>query len=456
MKPSIPKGTRDFGPEKVRKRDFIFNQIKSVFKKYGFSPIETPAMESLETLTGKYGEEGDQLLFKILNNGDFLSSVNEETLVKKDTKEILPLISKRGLRYDLTVPFARFVVMHQNELSFPFKRYQIQQVWRADRPQRGRYQEFYQCDADVVGSSSLIQEAEFIRIYDEVFHKLGVKVTIKINHRSILLGLARLCGQEENFSKMTTLIDKVDKVGLEGIREPLASIGFNPDQIELLLDLLNENSIDQIEKKAGNIDETIQAVNDLRKIFSYLEPSSLANKIVVDLTLARGLSYYTGCIFEVTLDSSEYPQLKMGSLGGGGRYANLTGVFGMEGLSGAGISFGAERIFDIMEELNLFPVSVGSEMQIILLPMDEDSLGFSFKTLKELRNEGICCDMFPDPVKLKKQLKYASDLEFCYAGIIGSQEISTGKITLKNLSSGMQENISVEDLIQKMKNETLI
>jgi histidyl-tRNA synthetase len=456
MKPSIPKGTRDFGPDKVRKRDYIFRQIKSVFTKYGFHPIETPSMESLETLTGKYGEEGDQLLFKVLNNGDFLSAVEDDLMIQKNSKEILPLISKRGLRYDLTVPFARFVVMHQNELSFPFKRYQIQQVWRADRPQRGRYQEFYQCDADVVGSTSLIQEAEFISIYDEVFSKLGIKVVIKFNHRSILSGLAKICDQEENFSKMTNLIDKVDKIGLENIKEPLENIGFTLTQVNKLFDLLKNNSLDQIRNESANDSETLQAILDIEKIYSLITPLSLKNKVVIDLTLARGLTYYTGCIFEVVLDQSSYPNLKMGSLGGGGRYANLTEVFGLSGVSGAGISFGAERIYDVMEELDLFPPSVGQQLPIILLPLDEESLEYTFQILSQLRKEDIPCDMYPETVKLKKQLKYASDMSFGYAGILGTQEMSSGKIALKNLNTGSQELITLEELVQKMKNEAFI
>jgi histidyl-tRNA synthetase len=457
MKPSIPKGTRDFGPIEVHKRNFIFHQIRSVFEKYGFQPIETPAMESLDTLTGKYGDEGDQLLFKILNNGDFLSSVGfTEDLSKITSKNLLPHISKRGLRYDLTVPFARFVVMHQNDLVFPFKRFQIQPVWRADRPQRGRYQEFYQCDADVVGSNSIIQEAEFISIYDEAFFNLGLKVIIKINHRAVLSGLAKRCGQQENFAKMTAIIDKLDKIGIEGIKEPLTNIGFLPDQVDLLTNLLQENSLDSIKTELKNDADAQQGITDLENILSLIQSISTHQKIEFDISLARGLSYYTGCIFEVVLDQTAYPEFKMGSLGGGGRYANLTGVFGLPGLSGAGISFGAERIYDVLEELNLFPNSIAQPVQIILLPMDDSALPHTFKILSQLRQNNISSDIYPDPAKLKKQLKYVSDKKIPLAGIIGSNEILENKITIKNMSTGHQEFIHTDDLILKLKNETAL
>ena len=376
MKPSIPKGTRDFLPSQVIKRKFIFNAIEAVFKTYGYLPIETPVMENLSTLTGKYGEEGDRLLFKVLNNGDFLAGADKDALEKLDSNKVISSISKRGLRYDLTVPFARFVVMNLNEISLPFKRYQIQQVWRADRPQRGRYQEFYQCDVDVVGSDSLMYEAELVQIYAEVFRKLGIKVKILINNRKILFGLAEAAGITDKFMEMTIAIDKIDKIGKDGVIKEMTDRDISLRQAEKVMNLLEISDINQLKISFAGFSEGSKGVEEIETILSYIGDE--VPELTFESSLARGLNYYTGCIFEVKVDTEAYPGFTMGSIGGGGRYDNLTGVFGLNGVSGVGVSFGAERIYDVMEELQLFPTDVHKDIEILFIALDEDihNLGF--------------------------------------------------------------------------------
>lgn len=449
MKPSIPKGTRDFGPEQVRKRNFIFTTIEAVFTKYGFARIETPAMESLDTLTGKYGAEGDQLLFKVLNNGDFLSKVEPSLLEGKDSSKVLPNISKRGLRYDLTVPFARFVVMHQNEIQFPFKRFQIQPVWRADRPQKGRYQEFYQCDADVVGSNSLVYEAELVQIYDEVFHRLNIPVTIKINHRQILFGIAEKLGIEDQFQAITVAIDKMDKIGLSGVKEQLQMAGLDTPHIEWISELLSQPNLENVEHLLGDSSAAQEGLLAIKTVFEYLKRTPLHQQIRFDLTLARGLSYYTGCIFEVAIDTQVINSIQMGSLGGGGRYDNLTGIFGLSGVSGVGISFGAERIYDVLEAIDGFPPSTASSLQLLICSLDQKGLGEAFYIAHTLREKGIHCDLYPDAAKLKKQLKFASDRAIPYCLILGSEELATQLYTLKNMDDGSQAKLNLSDLIDQ-------
>lgn len=442
MKPQILKGTRDFLPEQVYKRNYIFDTIKKVFEKYGFLPIETPVMEHLSTLTGKYGEEGDKLLFKLLNNGDFLSKADEAALSTKDSNKLIPSISKRGLRYDLTVPFARFVVMHQNDLQFPFKRYQIQPVWRADRPQKGRYQEFYQCDVDVVGSDSLLYEAELIQIYDEVFAALGIKATIKVNNRKILKGIAEEAGLSDQWIDMTIAIDKLDKIGEEGVRKEMAGRGFESLAIDKVFSLL---STEKLEDLSFTNESGQKGKEELLAIHSFLDKSKLKNKVTFDMTLARGLGYYTGFIVEVTAE-----EVQMGSIGGGGRYDDLTSSFGMKDMSGVGVSFGAERIYDVMEELNLFPENATQSTQVILLSFDEDCIAHAAQLANQLRTSGISTEVYPSAAKMKKQMKYANDRGIPYVIVIGSNEIESGSYKLKNMVSGEQKEMSMEGMIEKL------
>ncbi len=442
MKPQILKGTRDFLPQQVYKRNYIFDTIKEVFQKYGYLPIETPVMEHLSTLTGKYGEEGDKLLFKLLNNGDFLSKADEEALANKDSKKLLPSISKRGLRYDLTVPFARFVVMHQNEISFPFKRYQIQPVWRADRPQKGRYQEFYQCDVDVVGSDSLIYEAELIQIYDEVFTKLGLNVTIKVNNRKILKGIAEEANIGDQWVDMTVAIDKLDKIGEDGVKKELLSKGISADSISKIFALLETNNVEELN---FTNEEGRKGKEELLKIHEYLDQSKLKNEVKFDMTLARGLGYYTGFIVEVSANDAI-----MGSIGGGGRYDDLTGVFGMRDMSGVGISFGAARIYDVMEELALFPKEITESTKVILLSFDEDCLIHSTKVANQLREAGISTEVYPSAAKMKKQMKYANDRSIPYVMVIGSDEVDSGLYKLKQMETGDQQELDISEIIQNL------
>ena len=432
-KPSIPKGTRDFGPEQVGKRNFIFDTIRSVFIKYGYQPIETPTMESLSTLTGKYGEEGDKLLFKVLNNGDYLSKADSSALEAKDSVRLTSSISKRGLRYDLTVPFARFVVMNQNSIAFPFKRYQIQPVWRADRPQKGRYQEFYQCDVDVVGSNSLMYEAELVQIYDEAFAKLGINVTIKVNNRKVLFGMAEAAGIADHFMDMTIAIDKLDKIGEEKVGESMLNKGIPQTAIDQILKMLKVKSLDELSTLFQNSETGLKGIEELRAFHNYFDLKKPANTVEFDITLARGLNYYTGCIFEVAAND-----VKIGSIGGGGRYDDLTGVFGLKGVSGVGVSFGADRIYDVMEELDIFPKEATQGLQLLFVAFDEAAHTYSFDWLNKTRSAGIASELYPKPTKLNKQMKYANARNVPYVALVGSQEMEQQVVTLKDMSTGEQ------------------
>ncbi len=446
MKPSLPKGVRDFKPDEVDKRNYIFDTIRSVFIKYGYRPIETPVMENLSTLTGKYGEEGDRLLFKVLNNGDFLSKTNPSLLEKKDSNGILHSISKRGLRYDLTVPFARFVVQHRNDLAFPFKRYQIQPVWRADRPQKGRYQEFYQCDVDVVGSDSLMYEAELVNIYDEVFARLGLEVVVKVSNRKILAGMAEAAGISDRFMDMTIAIDKLDKIGEEGVKDEMRKREIPDSSIDSVLEMLKVKTLGGLESFFQNTDIGKKGIEELKTFHSYFDLRQSTNEVKFDITLARGLNYYTGCIFEVTAKNVE-----MGSIGGGGRYDDLTGVFGMDGVSGVGVSFGAARIYDVMVELDLFPKDNRASLKTLLIAFDEKSHLYAFDCLNKLRNAGINSDLYPSPTKMKKQMKYADAIRVPYVILIGGNEMETGNLGLKNMGTGQQEALTLDEIISILK-----
>ncbi len=451
MKPSVPKGTRDFLPAEVIKRNFIFKTIRETFVKYGYQPIETPVMENLSTLTGKYGEEGDRLLFKVLNNGDFLSKANEKALAEKDSNGVLASISKRGLRYDLTVPFARFVVMHQNDIAFPFKRYAIQPVWRADRPQKGRYQEFYQCDVDVVGSESLMYEAELVQIYDEVFAKLNLKSVIKINNRKVLYGMAEAAGVADKFVEMTTAIDKLDKVGIEGVRKEMRERDIDDAAISKIEKMLEITGLAELKAAFTETETGRKGIAELEEFHAYFDTKQPTNKVVFDITLARGLNYYTGCIFEVAADKEAYPDLVMGSIGGGGRYDDLTGIFGMKGVSGVGVSFGAARIFDVMEEMNLFPAETGETLQILLIALDDEAHKYAFRQLNALRAAGINADLYPEAAKMKKMMKYANARNVPFTAIIGSEEMKTGKLAFKNMETGEQEKLGTGEIMERLK-----
>jgi len=442
MKPSLLKGTRDFLPEQVVKRNYLFKVIKSVFENFAYVPIETPSFESLSTLTGKYGEEGDRLIFKILNNGDFLSEVDENIIAEKNSKKILPQISKRGLRYDLTVPFARFVVMHENEINFPFKRYQIQPVWRADRPQKGRYQEFYQCDADAIGSDSLVYEAELICIYDQVFSKINIPVEILVNNRKILEDMVALTGQTENFTTISVIIDKLDKIGMDAVIIEFEKAGLNINAINLIREYLNIKTLEQLKDWFISKNHVSKGIDELNEVFSYLSEQKFKNIVKFDPKLARGLNYYTGCIFEV-----KAIEANMGSLGGGGRYADLTGVFDKFGLSGVGISFGAERIYDVMEEKNLFPEKLFDPVDILFVTLDDESLKAGFNLVSKLRNNNIRADIFPVAGNMKKQMKYANNLGTPYVAIIGSNELKNNTLILKEMESGEQEEIMLTNFV---------
>ena len=445
MKPSIPKGTRDFTPEQVSKRNYIFDTIKKVFIKYGYQPIETPVMENLSTLTGKYGEEGDKLLFKVLNNGDFLKKADKQALADNNSVKLIPSISKRGMRYDLTVPFARFVVMHQNEISFPFKRYQIQPVWRADRPQKGRYQEFYQCDVDVVGSDSLMYEAELVQIYDEVFATLGINAEIKVNNRKILEGIAEAAGIADQFMDMTIAIDKLDKIGIEGVRKGLAGRGISEIAIDKIEKMLGVTSLGPLKELFADSPTGLKGIEELEEFHNYFDSKTPTNDVVFDITLARGLSYYTGCIFEVKAKG-----VKMGSIGGGGRYDDLTGNFGLKNVSGVGVSFGAARIFDVMEELDLFPEERGDNLKLLFVTFDDAAHKYAFKCLNKVRAAGINSDLYPSPAKMKKQMKYANDRKVPFVAVIGSNEMEAQKVQLKNMETGEQSLLTVEEVIEQL------
>jgi len=445
QKPSIPEGTRDFGPEQVRKRNYIFDTVRSVFVKFGFQPLETPAMENLSTLTGKYGEEGDKLLFKILNNGDFLSGADAEALATQNSTKLTTSIAKRGLRYDLTVPFARYVVMNRGTLSFPFKRYQIQPVWRADRPQRGRYREFFQCDVDVIGSDSLLYEAELVQIYDEAFAKMNLPVMIKINNRKVLFGIAEAAGIADRFTDMTVAIDKLDKVGMEGVRKELNERGVPDTAIAVIEKILKTPDFQALKPIFANSETGLKGLEELERVFQFLSKSPLQNELKFDVTLARGLSYYTGCIFEVS--AKDYP---MGSIGGGGRYADLTGVFGVPGLSGVGVSFGADRIYDVLEGLKLFPENISESAKIMLASFDEPSFEYAFQCATELRAAGVAVETYPEPGKLKKQFEYVAKRGIPFVAIIGESEMESKTLTIKDQKSGEQWTASVAEVAKRL------
>ncbi len=445
-KPSVPKGTRDFLPGQVARREYIFSVISSVFRTFGYLPIETPTMENLSTLTGKYGEEGDRLLFKVLNNGDFLADTDVALLQEKASAKVLPSISKRGLRYDLTVPFARFVAMHQHEIQLPFKRYQIQQVWRADRPQRGRYQEFYQCDVDAVGSESLMYEAELLQIYAMVFRKLTLPVRIMINNRKILFGLAEAAGIADKFMEMTMAIDKLDKIGRDGVIQEMTNRGIAPEAAEKVMTMLSISDLTTLKAALSASETGCLGVDEVLSVLTYTGDS--IPEIDFSINLARGLNYYTGCIFEVKVDTKNYPEFSMGSIGGGGRYDNLTEVFGLSGVSGVGVSFGAERIYDAMEELGLFPDDVEKGIDLLVCALDPESHLYAFKEVYKLRREGIACDLYPEPAKIKKQMGYANARKVRWVAIIGESERQQGLMMLKDMMSGEQRAIAPDELLQ--------
>jgi histidyl-tRNA synthetase len=454
-KPTLPKGTRDFSPEEMVKRNFIFDTIKSVFRKFGYQEIQTPSMENLETLTGKYGDEGDKLIFKILNSGDFLSKVSPEELQVGDAKKLTNKVSEKALRYDLTVPFARYVVAHQNDISLPFKRFQIQPVWRADRPQKGRYREFYQCDADVVGSESLLNEAEFVLIYQEALSQLGLKdFSILINNRKILSGIAEIIGKPELIIDMTVAIDKLDKIGLEGVSKELLERGFTQNDIEKLQPIIelkgsNSEKILALKKVLASSEIGQKGIKELETIFSYIQqlqtPNATLPNVALDITLARGLNYYTGAIFEVKSN-----EVAMGSIGGGGRYDDLTGMFGLKNLSGVGISFGADRIYDVLEELNVFPKNTNETTKVLIINFDDDAEKFALPILSQLRAAGIATELYPEATKLKKQLGYADAKHIPYVILIGSEEMASGLLSLKNMHTGEQSTLTIQALLAQL------
>ena len=454
-KPSIPKGTRDFGPDEMAKRNYIFNTIKSVYALYGFQQIETPAMETLHTLMGKYGDEGDKLLFKILNSGDFLKSTTDEELLSRNPLKLQTKVSEKGLRYDLTVPFARYVVMHREELQMPFKRYQIQPVWRADRPQKGRYREFYQCDADIVGSDSLLNEVELMQIIDTVFTKFGIRVQIKINNRKILTGIAEVIGEQEKIVQITTAIDKLDKIGLDAVNAELEKEGLLKTSIEKLQPIIqlsgsNDEKLNTIAEVLANSEIGLKGVEEVRFILNTLKQIELKNEIQLDLTLARGLNYYTGAIFEVkALD------VEIGSITGGRRYDNLTGIFGMPNLSGVGFSFGADRIYDVLNALDLYPKESISNTQLLFINFGEKETNYVLPFVTKARQANIRTELFPDSVKMKKQMAYANAKHIPFVVLAGDNEIEQGKVTLKNMTTGEQILVSPEDLIEKVTSSKL-
>ncbi|MFD2512655.1 histidine--tRNA ligase [Pontibacter locisalis] len=460
-KPSIPKGTRDFGPAVVVKRNYIFSTIKQTFEKFGYLPLETPAMEQLSVLTGKYGDEGDQLIFKILNSGDYLAKTKSED-IEQGSKHLTRKISEKALRYDLTVPFARFVVMNRNEITFPFKRYQIQPVWRADRPQKGRYREFYQCDADVVGTNSLLCEAEIVQMIDEVLTTLGLTdFTIKINHRGVLAGIAEAIGEKGREGDICVAIDKLDKIGQEGVRKELLERGIAESAVDKLeplysLEGTNEQILEQLQSILGDTAEGQRGLKDLKEVWQYLselgsfalqtENPSGQPRLMLDVTLARGLSYYTGCIFEVKVNNAN-----MGSISGGGRYDNLTGMFGLPGVSGVGFSFGVDRIYDVLEELDLFPTSTQVGTKVLIVQFDKQSETYSLPLLQKLRDAGIASELYPESAKLKKQMSYADQKNIPFVMLVGSEEMESGKLKLRDMQTGEQDELFIDEIIAQLK-----
>lgn len=449
QKTSIPKGTRDFGPEIMHKRNYIFNTIREVYQLYGFQPLETPAMENLSTLTGKYGEEGDQLLFKILNSGDYLKK--SDNLAKETSSSLTSKIAEKGLRYDLTVPFARYIAQHQHEISFPFKRYQIQPVWRADRPQKGRYREFYQCDADVIGMNALFSEAELIKIIDEVFQRLNIKVTIKINNRKILYGIAESIGAPEHFKTLTVVIDKLEKIGIEKVFEELKENGVPEEACQKLKPVLMFNGsladkTDFLKSFLTDSETGLKGIDESEEVFRKASLMDIQSSMELDLTLARGLDYYTGAIFEVITT-----ELEMGSICGGGRYDDLTGVFGLKNVSGVGISFGAERIFDVMEELKRFPPGSEQAIKVMVVNFGEEAEEEGIKIVQKLRANAIKSEFFPKPAKMKKQMNFANSNNIPYVIMAGEEELKSQKLTLKNMETGEQQKMSFEDIIDQLQ-----
>ena len=454
QKPSIPKGTRDFNPEQVAKRNYIFNTIRGAFETFGFQPIETPSFENSDTLMGKYGDEGDRLIFKILNSGDYLSKANEQAYSEKDSNKLTPSISEKALRYDLTVPFARYVVQHQNDIEFPFKRYQIQPVWRADRPQKGRFREFFQCDADVVGSQSLWQEVEFIQLYDTVFSALKLEgVTIKINNRKILSGIAEVIGASDKLIDFTVALDKLDKIGEEKVKAEMLSKGISEEGITKLQPLFTlsgsfESQIESLKGILNTSEEGQKGIEELDFINSAITELGLSTATLeLDVTLARGLNYYTGAIFEVAAPE----HVKMGSIGGGGRYDDLTGIFGMPNMSGVGISFGLDRIYLVLEELGLFPKTVTKNVEVLFINFGDKEALFSLKAIKKLRLQGVNAELYPDAAKMKKQMNHANKRNIPFVVLVGDQEIESDTYTLKNMVSGEQDKVSLQALISKTK-----
>ncbi len=442
MKPSLAKGTRDFLPLQARKRQFIFKTIEGIFHRYGYQPLETPAFENLETLMGKYGDEGDKLLFKILNSGDYLKDASAELLAAKDYNQLLPKISSKGLRYDLTVPLARVVAMNRHLIHLPFKRYQMQNVWRAERPQRGRYREFYQCDADVVGSNSLIYESELMQIYDQVFAQLGIPVRILINHRALLEGIAVEAGFGDRFMALTVAVDKLDKIGQDGVLNELVALQIPLDKAQWIVSCLQQKSLDAFRFN----EKVMQGRDAIQRVFEYNVQYRFINPLEFEPSLARGLNYYTGCIFEVVPVG-----VKMGSLGGGGRYDNLTGMFGLNNVSGVGISFGADRIYDVMEELHLFPPQLSQAVKALFVSLDEESLQYAFGIAGQLRLQNIAADVYPEVAKLQKQFVYAEKMQIPYAVIVGELERQEGRCQLKDLHTGEQKIMSIQELIDFLK-----
>jgi len=450
QKPSIPKGTRDFSPAEMAGRDHIFNTVRTVFKKYGYSPIETPSMENLSTLLGKYGEEGDKLLFKVLNSGDAFSGVTPDMLSNSNSLSVK--VCEKGLRYDLTVPFARYVVQHQSEIVFPFKRYQIQPVWRADRPQKGRYREFYQCDVDVIGSNSLINELELVQIVDDVFGKLGLSVVVKINNRKVLSGIAEVSGHADKLIDITVAIDKIDKIGIDAVKEELYSKGIDEDAVAIIEPILTlsgatEDKLTRMSDILSCSEIGLKGVEELKELFGLIESAGVACEVELDLSLARGLNYYTGAIFEV-----KSKETSMGSICGGGRYDDLTGIFGLKGVSGVGISFGADRIYDVISTLDRFPKDAVEGTKVLFTNMGDKEMRYAIPLVKILREAGIASEIYPDQVKLKKQFDYADKRGIPFLAIIGEEEITNSKISLKNLSTGEQKVIDKEDIINSFKN----
>ena len=450
-KPGIPKGTRDFSPVEMAKRNYIFDTIRSVYALYGFQQIETPAVENLSTLMGKYGEEGDKLLFKILNSGNFLAGIQKDEIEESNTNKLASRLCEKGLRYDLTVPFARYVVQHRDELTLPFKRYQIQPVWRADRPQKGRYREFYQCDADVVGSDSLLNEVELMQIVDTVFSKFGIRVCIKLNNRKILSGIAEIIGEADKIVDITVAIDKLDKIGLDNVNAELAACGISQEVIEklqpiILLKGTNAEKLKTMSDLLATSETGLKGVEECEFVLNSLETVGLKNQIELDLTLARGLNYYTGCIFEVkALD------VEIGSITGGGRYDNLTGIFGLPGLSGVGISFGADRIFDVLNQLDLYPQETITGTELLFVNFGQKEVSYSLPIIAKVREAGVRCEIYPDSVKMKKQMSYANAKQIPFVAIVGENEMQEGKVTLKNMTTGEQSLVTPVDLIITVK-----